>query len=163
MGWKQLTVAVPPSIVQDEYHFTSQRGIKLLGIEIDFDLEESFGTYYVYFDDLRAVTDLFADSDMVAFVDQPGQVVLDGVMGDPCQRCPYPLPDRARGQNDIELPGDDLSILIECFVKIPQTEEQQSVWVFALDLEILLTDGGDVLGHAPHCMISNGNGQGRIL
>ncbi len=62
MGWKQLTAAIPPKITQDEYHFANQRGIKFLGIKIDFNLEESFGTYYVYFDDLRAITDLFADS-----------------------------------------------------------------------------------------------------
>jgi hypothetical protein len=62
MGWKQLTAAVPPRIVQDEYHFTSDRGIKLVGLTIDFDLMESYGTYYVYFDGLRAVTDLFAES-----------------------------------------------------------------------------------------------------
>jgi hypothetical protein len=62
MGWKQLTVAVPPRIVQDEYHFSNLRGIKLLGFKIDFDMMESYGTYYIYFDDLRATTDLFAES-----------------------------------------------------------------------------------------------------
>jgi len=62
MGWKQLTAAVPPRIVQDEYHFTNQRGIKLLGFKIEFDMMESYGTYYVYFDDLRATTDMFAEA-----------------------------------------------------------------------------------------------------
>jgi hypothetical protein len=62
MGWKQLTAAVPPRIVQDEYHYASQRGIKLLGFKVEFDMMESYGTYYVYFDDLRATTDLFAEA-----------------------------------------------------------------------------------------------------
>lgn len=62
MGWKQLTAAIPPRITQDEYHFTADRGLKLLGLKIDFDLMESYGTYYVYFDDLRAVSDLFAET-----------------------------------------------------------------------------------------------------
>jgi hypothetical protein len=62
MGWKQLTAAIPPRIVQDEYHFTSDRGLKLVGFKIEFDLMESYGTYYAYFDDLRAVTDLFAET-----------------------------------------------------------------------------------------------------
>jgi Flagellar filament outer layer protein Flaa len=62
MGWKQLTAAVPPRIVQDEYHFTNQRGIKLLGFKIEFDMMESYGSYYIYFDDLRATTDLFAET-----------------------------------------------------------------------------------------------------
>jgi hypothetical protein len=61
MGWKQLTVAVPPSIIQDEYHFSSERGIKFVGFRIEFDMMESFGSYYIYFDDLRATTDLFAE------------------------------------------------------------------------------------------------------
>jgi len=61
MGWKQLTAAVPPRIVQDEYHFAADRGIKLIGFKIEFDLPERYGTYYVYFDDARAVSDLFAE------------------------------------------------------------------------------------------------------
>ena len=62
MGWKQLTAAVPPRIVQDEYHFAADRGIKLVGFKIEFDLPERYGTYYVYFDDARAVSDLFAEA-----------------------------------------------------------------------------------------------------
>ena len=62
MGWKQMTAAIPPRIVQDEYHFTTDRGLKLIGFKIEFDLMESYGTYYAYFDDLRAVTDLFAET-----------------------------------------------------------------------------------------------------
>ena len=61
MGWKRLTVAVSPRIIQDEYHFTSKRGLKFLGFKVEFDMMESFGTYYIYFDDLRATTDLFAE------------------------------------------------------------------------------------------------------
>jgi hypothetical protein len=67
-GWKKLTVAVPPQnpdgmtgIIQRNYHFTNQTGIKVLGFKIDCDPMEAFGTYYIYFDDLRAWTDLFAE------------------------------------------------------------------------------------------------------
>lgn len=60
-GWKQLTVAVPPTVDQRNPHYNTQTGIKILGFVIDTDLEETYGTYYVYFDDLRAVTDLFAE------------------------------------------------------------------------------------------------------
>ena len=62
MGWKLMTAAIPPRIVQDEFHFTSDRGLKLIGFKIEFDLLESYGTYYAYFDGLRAVTDLFAET-----------------------------------------------------------------------------------------------------
>ena len=67
-GWKKLTVAVPPQnpdgrsgIVQRNFHFSSHMGLKIVGFKIECDPEEAFGTYYVYFDDLRAVTDLFAE------------------------------------------------------------------------------------------------------
>jgi hypothetical protein len=62
MGWKQMTAAIPPRIVQDEYHYAADRGLKVVGFKIEFDLMESYGTYYAYFDGLRAVTDLFAET-----------------------------------------------------------------------------------------------------
>jgi hypothetical protein len=61
-GWKKLTVAVPPHIVQRDFHYGDRMGIKVLGFRVDTDPVESFGTYYIYFDDLRAMTDLFAEN-----------------------------------------------------------------------------------------------------
>lgn len=68
-GWKKLTVAIPPQapdgingIVQRNYHYNNQLGIKITGFRIDCDPMEAYGTYYIYFDDLRAVTDLFAEN-----------------------------------------------------------------------------------------------------
>ena len=68
-GWKLLTVAVPPQaedgrngIVQRNYHYNNQMGIKIVGFRIDVDPMEAIGSYYIYFDDLRAVTDLFAEN-----------------------------------------------------------------------------------------------------
>lgn len=61
MGWKKLTVAIPPSVVQRDYHFTKRMGISFVGLRIDFDMKDTFGTYFVYFDDLRAVSDLFTE------------------------------------------------------------------------------------------------------
>ncbi|MDR1930711.1 MAG: flagellar filament outer layer protein FlaA [Treponema sp.] len=67
-GWKRMTVAVPPQasdgvhgIVQRNYHYNNMMGIKIIGFRIDCDPMEAYGSYYVYFDDLRAVTDLFAE------------------------------------------------------------------------------------------------------
>jgi hypothetical protein len=69
-GWKQLTVAIPSQplvgkagIVQKDYHYTNQLGIKVVGFKIECDPAEAAGTYYLYLDDLRAVTDLFAEND----------------------------------------------------------------------------------------------------
>ncbi|MDR3276238.1 MAG: flagellar filament outer layer protein FlaA [Treponema sp.] len=70
-GWKKLTVQVPPQIsdgtgtrgiVQKNYHYTSQMGIQIVGFRIDCDPVDAFGSYYVYFDDLRVETDLFAEN-----------------------------------------------------------------------------------------------------
>jgi hypothetical protein len=67
-GWKKLSVAIPPQnpdgrtgIVQRNFHYTSHMGIKVVGFRIQCDPDEAFGTYYIYLDDLRAVTDLFAE------------------------------------------------------------------------------------------------------
>jgi hypothetical protein len=60
-GWQKLTVTVPGTIMQEEYHYTSKAGIKVVGFKVDCDLMESYGTFYIYFDDLSAGTDLFAE------------------------------------------------------------------------------------------------------
>ncbi len=67
-GWKKLTVAIPPQsadgksgIVQRNYHYNNFMGIKVIGFKIDCDPSETYGSYYIYLDDLRAVTDLFAE------------------------------------------------------------------------------------------------------
>ena len=62
IGWKKLTVAIPPSILQTEYHYTYRSGIRITGLKVETDPMDSYGTYYVYFDDMRAVTDLFGES-----------------------------------------------------------------------------------------------------
>jgi hypothetical protein len=69
-GWKRLTVAIPPQaedgrngIVQRNYHYNNQMGIRVTGFRVNCDPMEAQGSYYIYFDDLRAVTDLFAEND----------------------------------------------------------------------------------------------------
>lgn len=67
-GWKKLTVAIPPQsadgksgIIQRNYHYNNHMGIKIIGFKVECDPLEAFGSYYIYLDDLRAVTDLFAE------------------------------------------------------------------------------------------------------
>ena len=60
-GWKKLTVAVPPTLEQRNVHYPNLSGVKILGFEIEPELTETIGTYFVYFDDLRIVTDHFAE------------------------------------------------------------------------------------------------------
>ena len=64
-GWKLMTVAVPPQnaagtgIVQKDYHYGTSMGLKIVGYRIECNPWEAYGNYYIYFDDLRAVTDLY--------------------------------------------------------------------------------------------------------
>lgn len=60
-GWKKITVSVPPNIIQRNYHYNNKMGIMITGFNIDCDIDETYGNYYIYFDDLRAVTDVFAE------------------------------------------------------------------------------------------------------
>jgi len=60
-GWKQLTVAVPVTLEQRNPHYNNRMGIKILGLVIEPELTETIGSYFAYFDDLRVVTDLFAE------------------------------------------------------------------------------------------------------
>ena len=65
-GWKLMTVAIPPQnaagrtgIVQKDYHYSTTMGLKIVGFRIECDPEEAYGHYYIYFDDLRVVSDLY--------------------------------------------------------------------------------------------------------
>ena len=64
-GWKKLTVAIPPSpdgkrgIVQQSAFWGDRPGLRIVGFRVDCDPEYAFGQYYMYMDDLRAVTDLY--------------------------------------------------------------------------------------------------------
>ncbi|MGL4987231.1 MAG: flagellar filament outer layer protein FlaA [Treponemataceae bacterium] len=65
-GWKKLTATIPASldgktgIIQSNIHYPSRNGLRILGFRIDCDPDDAYGTYYIYFDDMRAVTDLYA-------------------------------------------------------------------------------------------------------
>jgi hypothetical protein len=61
VGWKKITVSVPPTITQRDYHYNNRMGITVQGFNILCDLDETYGTYYIYLDDLRATSDLFAE------------------------------------------------------------------------------------------------------
>ena len=64
LGWKKMTVAIPPNIVQSDYHYVARNGIQVLGFKVECDLDESYGRYYLYFDDMSAITDLFLETNL---------------------------------------------------------------------------------------------------
>ena len=63
---EKLTVAVPPSpdgvhgIVQTSAYHGDRPGLRIVGFRVDCNPELARGSYYLYLDDLRAVTDLYA-------------------------------------------------------------------------------------------------------
>ncbi len=65
-GWKLMTVAIPPQnpdgkagIIQKDYHFSTAMGLKIVGFKIECDPENAYGSYYIYLDDMRVVSDLY--------------------------------------------------------------------------------------------------------
>ncbi len=64
-GWKKMTVAVPPTpdgehgIIQSSPYNGVKPGLRIVGFRVDCDPVLARGTYYLYLDDLRAVTDLY--------------------------------------------------------------------------------------------------------
>jgi len=68
MGWQKMYATVPPApddgssgVVQRSYNYSNHFGVKLMGFRIDCDPLEARGSYYIYFDALRAHTDLFSE------------------------------------------------------------------------------------------------------
>lgn len=64
-GWKKLTCVVPPSpdgehgIVQSSPYYGDKPGFKIRGFRVDCNPMQARGSFYMYIDDLRAVTDLY--------------------------------------------------------------------------------------------------------
>ena len=90
---------------------------------------------------------LTADGHLVALGDEPGDVGLAGVVGDPAHG--YPLLLRlgvlaviAGGEGQIQLFGGQLGIVGEHFIEVPQAEKQNGIRVILLDFQILLHHGG---------------------
>jgi hypothetical protein len=59
IGWKELMVSIPETVVQRDFHFVDKIGIKFNGFVVECDPMETFGVYYIYFDEMRAMTDVF--------------------------------------------------------------------------------------------------------
>jgi hypothetical protein len=62
-GWKQLVLPIPEDVNQRDAHYSVLTGIQFLGFKIECDMMETYGSYFVYFDDLRVTTDLFTEED----------------------------------------------------------------------------------------------------
>jgi len=57
-GWRQMSVAIPSSIRQQHRLNNHEAGISIVGFRVRFHLPDTGGAYFIYFNDLRALTDL---------------------------------------------------------------------------------------------------------
>lgn len=53
-GWRKLTVQVPSYIAQENPRLTAEEGLTFKGFGVKFNLLESYGNYFIYFDNLAA-------------------------------------------------------------------------------------------------------------
>ena len=64
-GWKKMSVAIPPTpdgehgIIQQSAYNGIRPGLRIVGFRVDCNPMLARGAYYLYFDDLRAITDLY--------------------------------------------------------------------------------------------------------
>lgn len=61
-GWKKLTGVVPPNVKQMNPRYEGRTGLTLQSFLIETNPDDTYGSYYIYFDDLRVVTDLFIEN-----------------------------------------------------------------------------------------------------
>ena len=92
---------------------------------------------------LGGVLGLLADGDLIALGHQAGDVGLGGVVGHAAHGGALlgglvPVPG---GEGQVEFFGGNFGVVVEHFIKIPQTEEQQAVGVLVLDRQILFFHG----------------------
>ena len=62
MGWKKITVQVPAKVEQENFRGQAEQGISFMGINIKVDPKDSYGKYYIYFDNLEARTDMYLET-----------------------------------------------------------------------------------------------------
>ena len=60
-GWRRMTTAIPPNIMQRNVHYPHLAGVHVIGLLVRSAMLETFGSLYMYFDDMQALTDLFTE------------------------------------------------------------------------------------------------------
>jgi hypothetical protein len=58
-GWSKMSAVMPANLRQRDTHYSYLGGVTVRGFQINCDLDETYGNFFIYFDDMRAITDLF--------------------------------------------------------------------------------------------------------
>lgn len=57
IGWKNISVTIPANVTQDLARGQFEEGISFMGMRVDVSSRDSFGKYFIYFDNLMARID----------------------------------------------------------------------------------------------------------
>lgn len=66
-GWQKMTAQISPHIVQDNFKMNPvwrPRGVKVTAMLVDCAMDETTGEYFMYLDNLSAVTEMFAEENV---------------------------------------------------------------------------------------------------
>lgn len=61
IGWKKMTVQIPYTISQEDFRYSTNRGLSFEGFIINFNPEETSGRYYIYFDNISVELSRFLE------------------------------------------------------------------------------------------------------
>ena len=98
----------------------------------------------------------------MALLQEAGNIDLGGVQGEAGHGDGVFFGPAAAGEGDIQGLGGAMGILEKKFVKIPHLEQEQTVGMLGLDIQILPQHGGDFVGggfgHGGYCISKAGGG-----
>lgn len=60
-GWQKMEIAIPPNLIQENIN-GRLTGLYLEGFQIDTEFTDTVGSYYIYFDDVRAISDVIEEA-----------------------------------------------------------------------------------------------------
>lgn len=91
---------------------------------------------------------MVTNSYSIAAANQSAQIIIQSVVWYAGHRYFVAFTHLARGEDNLQFFSGDVGVLIKSFIKIAESEEDDGLWVLALNIEVLLADGG---------LIHNGN------
>src|SRR5690606_29367628 len=82
---------------------------------------------------------LLTDGDVVAFLDQSAQVIIDRMERDACHGHAHTLGNWSGGEHNIQRASWLASVIIEGFIKIAQPKKHDRIRIFLFDFQVLLS------------------------
>lgn len=61
IGWKKMNIQIPYTVVQEDFRYSTKRGMTFMGFMVKFHPEETSGHFYIYFDNISAELSRFLE------------------------------------------------------------------------------------------------------